>query len=95
VIGSMLSTYSVRAGDRDTSNKALHAVHRGFLLGGVVSVVGFFGLGFTYLRFNAAYFVQYATTLGGFGRNGDGMASVAELPLWAPSASPILICGRR
>ncbi|MBI2192867.1 MAG: sodium-translocating pyrophosphatase [Planctomycetes bacterium] len=83
VIGSIISTYSVRAGEKDTSDTALHSVHRGFLIGSLISVVGFFALGFVYLKFDTAYFAQYTTTLGGFDVNGDGQASIAELPAWA------------
>ncbi|MCI0343209.1 MAG: sodium-translocating pyrophosphatase [Planctomycetales bacterium] len=82
VLGSIISTYSVRAGAADTSDKALHSVHRGFLIGSLISVAGFFLLGFAYLSFDAAYFAQYPTTLGGFDLNHDGKASVAELPAW-------------
>ncbi|HLG43344.1 MAG TPA: sodium-translocating pyrophosphatase [Planctomycetota bacterium] len=83
VIGSIISTYSVKAGEKDTSDSALHTVHRGFLIGSIISVVGFFLLGFVYLQFDAAYFAQYKTTLGGFDLNGDKVASIAELPIWA------------
>ena len=53
VVGSIISTYSVRAGENDTSDTALHSVHRGFLIGSVISVIGFFVLGFGYLHFDA------------------------------------------
>ena len=39
VVGSIISTYSVRAGDDSTGDEALHSVHRGFLIGSVISVV--------------------------------------------------------
>ncbi len=83
VFGSIISTYSVRAGDRDTSDKALHSVHKGFMIGSVISIIGFFLLGFVYLKFDPTYFAQYKTTLGGFDINGDGIASIRELPIWA------------
>ena len=83
VIGSIVSTYSVKAGEKDTSDTALHSVHRGFLIGSVISVVGFFVLGFFYLKFDAAYFAQYPTTAGGFDIDGKGGSSIAELPWWA------------
>ncbi len=83
VVGSIISTYSVKAGENDTSDTALHSVHRGFLIGSVISVIGFFLLGFVYLIFDDAYFAQYRTTLGGFDINGDGKATIGELPFWA------------
>jgi K(+)-stimulated pyrophosphate-energized sodium pump len=56
VLGSIISTYTVKAGANDTSDTALHSVHRGFLIGSVISIVGFVALGLGYLRFDASYF---------------------------------------
>ncbi len=83
VVGSIISTYCVKAGEKDTSDTALHSVHRGFLIGSVISVIGFFVLGFVYLKFDAAYFTQYPTTAGGFDIDGKNGPSIAELPWWA------------
>src|SRR5712664_639407 len=55
VLGSIISTYTVKAGANDTSDTALHSVHRGFWIGSVISVIGFFVLGFVYLKFDAHY----------------------------------------
>jgi len=66
VIGSIISTYSVKAGTNSTSDEALHSVHRGFLLGSVISVVGFFALGLGYLHFNDDYIRQYPQATGGY-----------------------------
>jgi K(+)-stimulated pyrophosphate-energized sodium pump len=66
VVGSIISTYSVRAGDKDTSDTALHSVHRGFMIGSVISVVGFILLGFVYLKFDDSYVKQYPQSIGGF-----------------------------
>ena len=52
VLGSIISTYSVKAGPNSTSDEALHSVHRGFVLGSIISVVGFVLLGFGYLHFD-------------------------------------------
>jgi K(+)-stimulated pyrophosphate-energized sodium pump len=52
VLGSIVSTYTVKAGPNDTSDTALHSVHRGFWIGSIISVVGFVALGFGYLRFD-------------------------------------------
>jgi len=51
VLGSIISTYTVKAGADDTSDTALKSVHRGFWIGSFISVVGFFVLGFFYLHF--------------------------------------------
>ncbi len=55
VLGSIISTYTVKAGANDSSDTALRSVHRGFWIGSVISVVGFFVLGFFYLNFDALY----------------------------------------
>lgn len=54
VLGSIISTYTVKAGKDDTSDTALKSVHRGFWIGSIISVVGFFVLGWFYLRFDPA-----------------------------------------
>ncbi|MGE5403061.1 MAG: sodium-translocating pyrophosphatase [Ignavibacteriales bacterium] len=56
VLGSIISTYTVKAGPNDTSDTALHSVHRGFWIGSMISVLGFFLLGFGYLHFDVNYF---------------------------------------
>lgn len=56
VLGSIISTYTVKAGANDTSDTALKSVHRGFWIGSIISVVGFFVLGFGYLHFTPEYF---------------------------------------
>jgi K(+)-stimulated pyrophosphate-energized sodium pump len=52
VLGSIISTYTVKAGQDDTSDTALKSVHRGFWIGSIISVAGFFVLGWYYLRFD-------------------------------------------
>ncbi len=66
VVGSIISTYTVKAGPNDTSDTALHSVHRGFWIGSLISVVGFVALGMAYLRFDPSYFVQYPQAKAGF-----------------------------
>ena len=78
VLGSIISTYSVRAGAADTSDTALKSVHRGFWIGSLISVVGFSVLGLLYLHFDAAYLAVYKMAASGF-PNGDP----GQLPLWA------------
>jgi K(+)-stimulated pyrophosphate-energized sodium pump len=78
VLGSIISTYTVKAGAEDTSDTALKSVHNGFWIGSIISVIGFFALGFAYLRFDAEYLTQNAMAVQGF-PNGDPTA----LPVWA------------
>ena len=40
VLGSIISTYTVKAGADDTSDTALKSVHRGFWIGSIICVVG-------------------------------------------------------
>ncbi|HKI16328.1 MAG TPA: sodium/proton-translocating pyrophosphatase [Isosphaeraceae bacterium] len=65
VVGSIISTYSVKAGPNSTSDEALHSVHHGFILGSIISVVGFVLLGFGYLHFDKNYYADYPQALGG------------------------------
>jgi K(+)-stimulated pyrophosphate-energized sodium pump len=65
VLGSIWSTYTVKAGPDSTSDEALHSVHHGFILGSIFSVVGFVLLGFGYLQFDKQYYGEYPQALGG------------------------------
>ena len=65
VLGSIWSTYTVKAGPNSTSDEALHSVHHGFVLGSIFSVVGFVILGFGYLHFDRSYYAEYPQALGG------------------------------
>ncbi len=66
VVGSIISTYTVKAGPNSTSDEALHSVHHGFVLGSIISVVGFFLLGLGYLHFDSDYIRQYPQAVGGY-----------------------------
>ena len=66
VLGSIISTYTVKAGPNDTSDTALKSVHRGFWIGSLISIGGFFALGFSYLRFDAAYLAANPMAAAGF-----------------------------
>ncbi len=66
VVGSMISTYTVRAGVNDSSDKALRSVHRGFWIGSFISIVGFFTLGYFYLHFDTAYLLANPMSVAGF-----------------------------
>ena len=90
VLGSIISTYTVKAGPNDTSDTALKSVHRGFWIGSLISIAGFFLIGITYLYFPPEYFAK-----------GSEMAKTAfpggSPPTWPPgstSASPTSTCGR-
>ncbi len=78
VLGSIISTYTVKAGPEDTSDTALKSVHRGFWIGSIISIVGFVTLGFFYLYFDAAYLAGNPMAAAGF-PNGDP----TQLPWWA------------
>ena len=66
VLGSIISTYTVKAGPNDTSDTALHSVHRGFWIGSLISVVGFVILGMGYLRINDDYVRDYPQAMQGY-----------------------------
>lgn len=70
VLGSIISTYTVKAGADDTSDTALKSVHRGFWIGSVISIIGFVVIGYYYLHFDAAYLLGNPTAAAGF-PNGD------------------------
>src|SRR5690242_7034358 len=53
VIGSIISTYTVRAGDKGNVAEAMKQINKGFLIGSAISVIGFILLGLVYLRFDA------------------------------------------
>ena len=78
VLGSIISTYTVKAGPKDTSDSALRSVHNGFWIGSFISVVGFFVLGAFYLRFDSAYLSANPMAAAGY-PGGDPSA----LPFWA------------
>ncbi|MCE9590583.1 MAG: sodium-translocating pyrophosphatase [Planctomycetes bacterium] len=52
VVGSIISTYSVRTGDKGDVSSAMKAINKGFIIGSLISVLGFMLLGFFYLRFD-------------------------------------------
>ncbi len=78
VLGSVISTYTVKARPGQASDAALRSVHRGFWIGSAISVVGFFILGFIYLHFDAAYLNAYSKAASGFPNGNPG-----DLPVWA------------
>ncbi len=81
VLGSIISTYTVKAGADDTSDTALKSVHRGFWIGSIISIVGFVALGFGYLYFDAAYLAGNPMAHAGF-PNGDPTQLQLDCQLW-------------
>ena len=78
VLGSILSTYTVKAGPNDTSDTALKSVHRGFWIGSLISVAGFVFIGLFYLHFSPDYLNMYQMAKAGFPHGNP-----ADLPVWA------------
>ncbi len=91
VLGSIISTYTVKAGPNDTSDTALHSVHRGFWIGSMISIAGFFFVGVFYLHFDAEYLNRYQMAAAGFPGgnpaelawwNNLGMSTLDLRPAW-------------
>jgi K(+)-stimulated pyrophosphate-energized sodium pump len=55
VVASIISTYSVKAGDKGDVAQAMKSVNKGFIIGSTISVIGFIVLGFFYMRFDESY----------------------------------------
>jgi K(+)-stimulated pyrophosphate-energized sodium pump len=92
VLGSIISTYTVKAGPNDTSDTALHSVHRGFWIGSAISVVGFVILGMFYLKFDAKYFQDYPQAAAGF-LGADGKVTMDHWFIVANAdIRPIITC---
>jgi K(+)-stimulated pyrophosphate-energized sodium pump len=93
VLGSIISTYTVKAGAHDSSDKALKSVHRGFWIGSFISVLGFFVLGYFYLHFDAAYLLANPTALAGFPNGDPGLLSaLANWGIPGLDLRPALTC---
>ena len=93
VLGSIISTYTVRTGPNDSSDSALKTIHFGFWIGSLISVVGFFILGFVYLRFDSAYLLANPMAQAGF-PHGDPAALpfFANLGLAGLDLRPAITC---
>jgi K(+)-stimulated pyrophosphate-energized sodium pump len=82
VIASIISTYSVKAGDKGTAGEAMKSVNRGFVIGSLISIAGFIVLGLCYLHFSPDYLKEYSQAIPGFpGATADNVT--AGLPVWA------------
>jgi K(+)-stimulated pyrophosphate-energized sodium pump len=82
VIASIISTYSVRAGDKGTVAEAMSKVNRGFVIGSFLSIAGFILLGLGYLRFDNDYLTRYPQAAPGF-HGSTVQNATAGLPTWA------------
>jgi K(+)-stimulated pyrophosphate-energized sodium pump len=90
VVASIISTYSVRAGDKGTVAGAMKSVNRGFIIGSCLSIAGFILLGLGYLNFNTTvtqngvqvpYVQAYPQAIAGFpGATAENIT--AGLPMW-------------
>ena len=82
VIASIISTSTVRAGDKGDVAQAMKSVNRGFVFGSLISVAGFVVLGLAYLNFDGEYLTHYPQAVDGFpGRTPENVT--AGLPVWA------------
>jgi K(+)-stimulated pyrophosphate-energized sodium pump len=93
VLGSIISTYTVKAGPNDTSDTALRSVHRGFMIGSVISIVGFFILGFAYLNFDASYLASNPMAAAGFPNNDPSLLPFyANFGIEGLDMRPVITC---
>ncbi len=92
VLGSIISTYTVKAGPRDTSDTALKSVHRGFWIGSVISIAGFVLLGLFYLKFQPSYFEQYQMAKQGFVLNAANQIQPAWYMIAGSDMRPSVTC---
>jgi K(+)-stimulated pyrophosphate-energized sodium pump len=76
VIGSIISTYTVRAKAKGSVAEAMKQINKGFMIGSAISVLGFIILGWFYLRFNA----QNASA--------EVLKNINDLPPWANFGQP-------
>jgi len=105
VIGSIISTYTVRAKAKGTVAEAMKQINKGFYIGSALSVIGFIILGWFYLHLNpgntsAATWASLQktsenswVTLGQVERNAEGvMTSMLDMrPAWTCMIG-ILLC---
>ncbi len=93
VLGSIISTYTVKAGPGDTSDTALRRVHRGFWIGSAISVAGFFLLGLAYLHFTPAYLAANPMARAGFpGGDPSALGWLASFGVPGLDMRPALTC---
>src|SRR5262249_46002378 len=90
VIASIISTYSVRAGEQGAAPEARKDLNRAFVIGSPTSVLGFIVLGWFYLRYDQTYLDNNKVAIPAFTvRADDGTVTLppannvtANLPNW-------------
>jgi len=81
VIASIISTYSVKAGDKGTAGEAMKSVNKGFIIGSVLSIIGFMLLGLGYLHFSPSICKRTSKHSWIPGATAENVT--AGLPVWA------------
>ena len=92
VLASIFSTMSVRAGDKGSVADAMKSVNRGFWIGSLISVVGFFLVGLVYLRFDEAYLNTYPTARPAFAAGFDNMPTWVDFGITGLDMRPAWTC---
>jgi K(+)-stimulated pyrophosphate-energized sodium pump len=83
VFASIISTYLVKAGDKGNVGEAMKSINFGFIVGSLISVLGFLVLGYFYLRFDATN-LPVASNPG----NQATLDAIMALPAWANWGTP-------
>ena len=83
VIGSIISTYTVRAKAKGSVGEAMKQINKGFMIGSAISVIGFIVLGWFYLRFHGA--LPDGTPANA---SPEVLANINALPAWANFNQP-------
>ncbi len=83
VLASIISTYSVRAGDKGSVAEAMKSVNKGFLIGATISIVGFIALSFFYMHFTPEQFANMGIEAPTAGWATFGQAGLDMRPAWA------------
>ena len=83
VVASIISTYSVRAGDKGSVAEAMKSVNKGFAIGATISIVGFIALSFFYMHFTPEYWTAMGTEAPTAGWITLGQAGLDMRPAWA------------
>ncbi len=81
VIGSIISTYTVKAGDKGDAASAMKQINKGFYIGSFLSVVGFIVLGWFYLRFTPEMAANHSVSE-------KVLNDVNNLPAWCNLGQP-------
>ena len=58
----------MKAGDKGTAGEAMKSVNNGFVIGSLLSIVGFIVLGLFYLHFDHDYLAKYPQAVAGLSR---------------------------